>query len=874
MKVDKSKKIVGLFLGAVLVAVIAYWVADKLLLTSGFPKGVDANAHMTRIAWILRFFPQINWNPFWDSGTPFWIWTYPPLTALLSSVLIKIFSLGVEQGMVLSGAVLMLIGVLGLYAAAWVISKSVLVSIFVSVLTVTTPAFWSWWGHGGNYARIWGLAFYFWSFAFLVWYLKKPSKIRFFLLVLFTSFSFGSHLLYGGLTFLTFGAYLLFAIPGWKKKIIEGIKILGTAFLLSSYWYFPLLLTSEPSGRYVEGAFGAPVIFKDLFILDPEKIFFTLPTRFTVIVLLAVILATILLIKKRYQERLARAVVSGIGLGVLGSLIYILMGNIPGYPEKGYLAVFPPFATLPIFIFFSAYFLAGVLSGLSRRVSTILSLFLTILVIILFVFSLPFEKEAIYDVSQPENAQIIAQGMISKIPLTPDFRFGTDSAFVADWFNYFYPDHPQTRDYIYQGVPHKTWHFYLEYVFWTQEGRYPEAEWLLDWYGVRYFTAGFASATTKHDKFLSRDDLFEVKQADEENLFYVFEYKKAKPVLTTSEAIPILVFGTQDDYKILVRNFAFVDWGTDMAIPVYGGEKLSGFDSKDLAFFPTIFLYRLQPKNHELTEGILNQYLDQGGRVLVEALPQKETQQWSTWAPVAESETIQLTNGWNFSSVKGELEGLSEKDFGPPVFGQDPWKVSWGEPQVGAEVWLKTANHPVVLYKKVGKGEVIWSGINLPYHAESYRKEAEVYWLGRLFKIPSSKRKIAPIEIKKNQPEKRKWIIPEKATGLVWKESWFPRRWRIVWTDSQGQRQKVFSYLAGPSLSYIPLPQEAVYPLIIEASYRLSFLEILGWVVSLATFLFLFVYSFEGKVFPPFITRTKTRFSNKLGSWWEKEEEI
>jgi len=861
---QKGARVSYLILGAVVVLAIAFWVGNSLYLFEGFPKGVDAYAHMTRIAWILEYFPQINWNPFWDSGTPFWIWTYPPLTALLSSGLIEVFGITVEQGMVWSGAALMLIGVLGLYFATFMISTSVPIAIFTSVLTTTTPAFWSWWGHGGNYARIWGMAFYFWSFAFLVWYLKRPSKIRFFLLALFASFAFGSHLLYGGLTVLTFGAYLLFAVSGWRKKILEGIKILGSAFLLSAYSYFPLLLTSQPGGRFIESAFGKAVTFRGLFFLDRERIFFTLPTRFTVIVFSTVILALVLLHKRRLQNRVVRAVVLGLGLGVLASLFYILIGNIPGYPEKGYLAVFPPFATLPPLVFFSAYFLSGVLSGLSPRISTALGLSLTALIIVLFALNLPFEKEAIFDVSQPGNPQVVAQEMIATIPLSPDFRFGTDSAFVADWFNYLYPDQPQTRDYIYQGIPFKQWQYFLEWLVWTQPDRLEETQFLLDWYGVNYFTVGLASANTQLDKFTDHPELFKEEARSDNEDFYVFSYQDPTPIASFSQAPTILMIGERKEFETLVRTLAIANLGTRRIIPVYGGRSLS-LPLSELGKFDAVFLYDYQTKNLDSGMKPLAEFVHQGGALLIESNRKIEAEQ--TLEELPDPFPIR---GINLETRKNDWGFEPSQDFSPALFGTDPWKVNTAkEIKPWAEVILSSSSKPVIVAGDFGRGRVVWSGFNLPYHALSYQSKTEGDYFGGLLEtiLRSSleEKREEKVNFSLWQPERRVIELSVPRKGVLLKESHFPQWHAYLKTteDKQLTTKKLRIFTAGPNLMYIPLPPNVNLPARIILDYQISLIEKLGWLTTFAAFVTLSLY----------LAGRSPKICGKidLKSWWDEE---
>ena len=860
----KKLRIFFLILGGIFVLGVAWRTGNSLYLFEGFPKGVDAYAHMTRIAWILKYFPQINWNPFWDSGTPFWIWTYPPLTALLSAGVIKVFSISVEQGMILTGAFLMLLGILGLYAACYLISRRIMIAIFVTVLTVTTPAFWSWWGHGGNYARIWGTAFYFWAFAFLVWYLRQPSRWRFFFLVLCTSLAVSSHLLYGGLTLLTFGAYLLFAVQGLRKKILTGLKILIPAFLLAAYWYFPLLLTSKPGGRFIEGAFGGPVTFQDLFFLDPKRVFFTLPVQFTLIVLGAVVLAIILLILKRYQERLVKAVILGLGLAVLGTLFYILIGNLPNYPEKGYLAVFPPFATLPVLVFFSAYFLAGVFSGFPRWVAIITSGVLTVLVITLFVFNLPFERKSIYDVSRPGNPQVTAQALTTKLPLNRDYRFGTDSAFVADWFNYLYPDLLQSRDYIYQGIPFKQWQFWFEWLIWTQPENFTETQYLLDWYGVKYFSVGFASVNTQYEKFLNHPEFFTQEQTSEEESFYLFSYNEATPIASFPKVPTLLMIGGKTEFEAVFRTLAVSGYGTRKIIPVWGGEKLA-LPADELRQFDIVFLYNYRAKNLEVAVKPLVEFVRQGGVLLIESQRTVETNEELSQLPdpfpIIEVDTEERKGEWGLDRAL---------DFAPAVFGNDSWKVNiasqikpWGR------VMLSSFGKPVIVEGDFDKGKVIWSGINLPYHALANQNKTETDYFIGLLELGLGKSLTEQKEEEVNftlwEPEKRIIETTKEQKGILLKESHFPQ-WHAY---LQQTTKDLKIYTTGPNLMYIPLPKKTVASEKVVLDYQISIIEKLGWLTSLATIILL-ILNLKGKI-PKFFTHLE-RFN--LKSWWEKEEEF
>ncbi|MEK7212518.1 MAG: hypothetical protein AAB686_02485, partial [Patescibacteria group bacterium] len=374
-----------------------------------------------------------------------------------------------------------------------------------------------------------------------------------------------------------------------------------------------------------------------------------------------------------------------------------------------------------------------------------------------------------YDVTSAESRQTIARSLVEPLSKDPGFRFGTDSAFVADWWNYLYPELPQTRDYIYQGIPYKQWQYFQEYVLWTREGRLPESQWILDWYGVRDFTVGFASANTKEQKFLSRPDLFSVKASRPDKKFYVFSYTKATPILSATEAFPVLIFGTQADYEVVVRAAALAGWGTNRVIPVYGGPPAGGFVIMDPAVFPVVFLYRIKLENAK-QESRLASYLAAGGRVVVEAARPGENTKIPSWVPVTNVQSVPVDGVWNFAQA-------DETQFSPARFGDHPWNIVTGTPVAGAMVVRSSGGKPVIVSQAVGKGTVIWSGLNLPYHAESYRNEYEVGVLGDLLAIPASPSALGTVQVIVNQPVKPEWIIREKARGLVWKDTYFPGRW-------------------------------------------------------------------------------------------------
>ena len=110
------KKFFRTALDLALITVLILGVAYQMDLLSGFPKGNDVYAYLTRIRLIDTYFPHINWNPFWDSGTPFSIWSHPPLPMTFTTFFfVKLMGLTPEQALTAMATICFLFLTWGIY---------------------------------------------------------------------------------------------------------------------------------------------------------------------------------------------------------------------------------------------------------------------------------------------------------------------------------------------------------------------------------------------------------------------------------------------------------------------------------------------------------------------------------------------------------------------------------------------------------------------------------------------------------------------------------------------------------------------------------------------------------------------------------------
>src|SRR4030042_919734 len=210
---EKVERIIGLLLAIVLsiVLVLLTWqVAKELSLLDGFPKGRDAYAYLTKIKYILEYFPHVFWNPFWDSGTPTWLWSYPPASMHLAAAISYFFHQNPEAALSWMAFGSFTVFILGVFWFIFNLSKNSVLAFLVALILIYTPASWGWWADGGNYVRVFGLGalgfFLFTYSGFLVY------KNRLFWVVTVFSFALAltSHFLIGALVFLIFVLETLF----------------------------------------------------------------------------------------------------------------------------------------------------------------------------------------------------------------------------------------------------------------------------------------------------------------------------------------------------------------------------------------------------------------------------------------------------------------------------------------------------------------------------------------------------------------------------------------------------------------------------------------------------------------------------------------
>lgn len=432
---------------------------------------------------------------------------------------------------------------------------------------------------------------------------------------------------------------------------------------------------------------------------------------------------------------------------------------------------------------------------------------------------------------------------------------------------------------------------------------------LIDWYGIFYFEGGRASSrgpSPGPSTYLLKNGVFEKEEArfthgvvfkwltasgkPEVNLdvpqnlnFYKIKDSLTSPILYPTNASVILIFSNDPGYEDIMRLLASQNINSKALIPVYAKAGLDDFSERQLATFDAVFLHQYDYKNKNKAFGNFQKYVNGGGKVFVDTggeSKDSESDDLPEIFPFKKSERVGYGKNWDLKATESPItEGIKLEDFGPLIFNEDEWKISTSTDnnlKQGANVLLSHKGKPVLVERDIGKGKVIWSGLNLAYHYNQYKKEAESALFINIVK--------SFVDISQQEPvsAKTRWEKPEKVTiesttntrGVLFKEQGYSG-WSAKKVSGKGLRNLPI-YLAGPTFPgfmYVPV-YDAGGPFKVEFRYSGTPLYwFVAFVNAAVVILLLDLILLNGKIFGKGYKMVWRRALKSVGTWWRKEEE-
>ena len=765
----------------VLAAVAA--VGYVLTVWTGFPKGTDAYAHLTRLRFVADFFPRHEWLYSWSAGMPTFE-TYPELPYLAAAPVTKI--LGAPAALILIAfAGFALLG-LGLYGTVRTATGSAAGGLVASLGAIGSMATWTWVVNGGVYARVFaaGLA------ACACWaaarWLGGGGRVAFTVTALLLAAGLASHQFVGAVFAFGIGVATL-AHPG-PGKLRRAAKLALATFLLASPAIVPPLV------RY--GGFASAFLGLDRLLLTSPVTVLIDPLHVGIALLPIVVLSLIAMWPLR------RAVV--LLLGALLLWVGYLFAPGLGIPSHLYYVTgIDPF-TVTFLIAIVAALAGGFALGFARGApipawrrhgAAALAIALVALNLGLGPSALRASNgyPRIEDSTAPGAIENLARRTIVVNGTDVAHRFLPAIAAESVWFSYVYAK-PQLRDYYGTGVVHPDWLAWVNAAIYTAPLHDTRFHAALDWFAVDSFTLFDDPNFTGNQAAFDRDSGLGLLATSDPRAFREYGVRGAGAIWRPTNARLLVVVGAREEYDTVARMTLDRGARPGTLIPIWWQDTADRLPNELLQRAEAVIIEDGRFGDRAAAERTLATYATGGGRVLLDA--HGSTSALSDLWPVAGA-TDEAIGEWRLHASSASLR---VQEFAPARYDDGPW----GAPVATAlhadgRVVLDQAGRPLVADRVAGKGAVVWIGGNLLYHAKAYANDVESDFLFGLIG-PLGHDATVSGDAKRLDPE-RATIHTVGASGVFVSESYHPK-WTARWSD--GSALPVF--YAGPGLIYVPTP--------------------------------------------------------------------
>jgi hypothetical protein len=829
----------------VAIAVVAFGVATGAF--TGTVKGYDGWGHLTKVVLVLKDFPAVDWNYDWYSGSPFFLGGYPPLFYFAAS---GIAWMGVNGAVAMNllMALSYIAMALSLYALVRIVTGSSVAAVVASGLMLATPALWTPFIQQGLYTRVLGMGFTSAAILAATLYVRRPTALRYLMCAAAVWGALNSHVVLGALAIFAVG--LVLAVVPDEHGIVrmQRAALLVPPILLSAFYYLPLAFYSQSGGQLT--AAYPPVGAADL-VLPAAPLVNAPLVPLLPITLLALI--AWLRFRSRQTSQATTRLMLVCGFVSAALLVYALAPLPRVIGLRGY-----------DMLFFLSWFLAALTglalgsikvpaAGWQRNTAAVVLVAATLVSILAVV---PFVSQTmVRNSATPETALV---GWQPIDPAQSNFRVASPSDNLSVWLNAIY-DVPQTRGYgAGPQITNPDWQFWLDSTAWNGNASEAQRQFLFDWYAVKwiYVPAPYMSSTAGVvPKLTGHPELYAAVPSTGGASSLTFSYLSPTPIALATNARTVLVIGDPENYRVVVRDLSYSDFDTAHAIPVQGGPYVDDFTAQDLAQFDEVLIYGGRAHDNARAFDLLNGYVRSGGGLLVEANGSPLASGSGLREPVPVTGTVDhsVAGDWQFTTVSSPItDGFDFSSFAPARYNGGPWTVSSATGLQGwAQTLVRSGADSVVVAGQLGKGRVVWSGLNLPFHVDSYRNAEESRFLttAMAWASPSKNDVAATAPARLDGPQQLTISVGSQARGVLFKESWFDR-WHAYINGHQ-----VGVLRAGPDMMYVQFPQDTRFPATVEWRYEKSVADWAGIALSAVSLIALVTWP---------------RWRRPFADWWSR----
>lgn len=855
------------FFWAFLIFIITFAVSYLFCGWFDYPRGHDALFHLFKTRYISLFWPNHHWWYTWAGGMPLFLY-YPPLPHYLMATVMLVTGIPLEFVLTIFSILSVSLTGFILYLTAFYLTKKRPLSFIAALVYLTCPSSWAMIFNSGVYMRALSMPLFalcLYSFIRLSYELEKDkknsNKLKFFAL---TGLSLGllilSHQFIAGITFATLIFFALFFVKrNLLFKLFLLIKVCIIALLLSASFWLPLLIffPSNPTTSWVSKAAQKLIVWQRLIPLPTTgpnwqilthnyHSLFRLPLY--LLPLIAILGLIVLLFRQKktkkqsFKSRIAQFfawmillwLVYGTGNLLKLETIFPLIRNAYAFlGTLGALYFIPIYGSLII-----SLLLFWLLPNRQLYYFITLGIFLFLISIYMVnehqAISVALKNDHQATKVQKRDFSFVSKELTSYLNNQEynNYRLGfAETTKDALYLSNQVPNLSQTGHYFSPGVANFNLYYYMEKGLWQSRVDEQENEFLLDWWAIKPIL------TVSNDKISSKlsNQLLELSKNDQSANLY--EYKNASPILSPTQAPTVLVIGSPQAYEdTFFRSLALGNVNSQQLIPIRGEASIQSYLWHNLSDFDVVFLYDYHGENLEWETAFLSEFVRNGGQLIIESNQEVELQQNlpDPW-PIKRINSSQRLGNWEFK-IENSNPYLNKEElvfFSPASYKDDAWGISEGiDTKDWAKVILSSKGKPVLVEGNYGKGKVLWSGLNLPFHIFKNKNKKELQlWVNMIRQLSFNPEEMSEFETKRINPQKRVITLKEPAKGVIFKENYFPNWHAKAKTDSKTYKLKI--HPTGPGFMYVSLP-EGVKEVVFY--YQRSLIEIIADLISLLTF--------------------------------------
>lgn len=334
-----------------------------------------------------------------------------------------------------------------------------------------------------------------------------------------------------------------------------------------------------------------------------------------------------------------------------------------------------------------------------------------------------------------------------------------------------------------------------------------------DWYGIKHFEIADSdfelAAFLRKEPYITNTDRRHIKGADKslDLIYHNIDKKYVGPMYAPTNAKTIAVVSEETQYDNFIRTISYSEFTSQKLIPVYLGSSLNSLNKDNLKYFDAVFLYGYKkPLFRPANWSVLSDYVKEGGKLIIETgqkVSETESISLPDVFPMQETRMTVVDKSFNVELKDTELiKNVKEADFAPLNTKYLPYSISETD-QNSLRSWAKPVllkdGKVILAYGVLGKGNVIWSGLNLPFHAIDNKNISEIKVFENILDLffPDKVEQLEDFKVEHPTPEKIA-VSAFQGKGFLIKENYNPG-----W-NAKLNGKKVKIYKAGLFQMYVP----------------------------------------------------------------------